>query len=148
MKKFVFTNEKYQAIKEKEFDRLKLDMKNIDKEIDTALGEQEALSEQFSSERARFHAACKKGVKPIELLRFQGFFDLIREQLEAIQKRLEQLYEEKRQLMEQLKRVMNELKVLEEMRQEQLEAYRKEVAAEEARDIEEHISSTMFKRAV
>ena len=34
MKKFVFTNEKYQGIKENEYERLKLDMQNVDKEID------------------------------------------------------------------------------------------------------------------
>jgi len=148
MKKFVFTNEKYQAIKEKEYDRLKLDMKNIDKEIDKALGEQEALSEQFAAERARFDAACKKGVRPVELLRFQGFFELIREQREIVRQRLVKLTAEKQKLTEQLKRIHNELRVLEEMRTEQYQAYLKEVAAEEAKEMDEHISFTIFEKAV
>ncbi len=148
MKKFVFTNEKYRAIKENEYDRLKLDMKNIDRDIDMALNAQNALTAEFEAERTRFNAACKEGVGSGELLCYQGFFDFIQERREEIAKRLAELRKKKQELTHRLARLLNELKVLDEMREEQYQAYCKEVAAEEAKELDSHMSFTIYEKAV
>ena len=62
--------------------------------------------------------------------------------------RLAKLHERKRELTEALLAVHNELRVLEEMRQEQYQQYCKEVAADEAQELDAHISFTIYERAV
>lgn len=148
MKKFVFTNEKYQNIKEKEFDLLKLDMKNVDKEIDISTIALAELGARFASERAAFEDACKQGVGSGELVAYQGYFDFLQERREEEQERRNALLARKQEIADMLVRVNNELRVLEEMRAEQYEAYCKEVAAEEAKELDTHMSFSMFERAV
>ena len=148
MKKFVFTNEKYQAIKEKEYDRLKLDMKNVDKEIDTAAAALAALGEKFDAERTAFDEDCRLGVGAGELTAYQGYFDFLQEQRAKEEERLNALLARKRELTDALVRVNNELRVLADMRAEQYLEYCKEVAADEAKELDTHMSFSMFERAV
>lgn len=148
MKKFVFSNEKYQSIKEKEFDLLKLDMKNVDKEIDKATAALAELAARFASERAVFVAACQEGVCSAELNSYQGYFDFLEEQRLLEEERRNALLARKQEISDALVRVNNELRVLEEMRAEQYEAYCKELAAEEAKELDTHMSFSMFERAV
>lgn len=148
MKKFAFSNEKYQGIKEKEYERLKLDMGNVDKEIDTVTAALAELGAQFDAERTVFAAACKQGVGTGELQNYQGFFEFLQEKRAAGKDKLEALLARKRALAESLARLHNELKVLEEMRAEEYQAYLKEAAAEEAKELDAHISFSVFERAV
>ncbi len=54
----------------------------------------------------------------------------------------------KRELTDALVRVNNELRVLADMRAEQYLEYCKEVAADEAKELDTHMSFSMFERAV
>ncbi|NCB30019.1 MAG: hypothetical protein EOM66_01250 [Clostridia bacterium] len=148
MKKFVFTNEKYQELKEKEDERLKLNMKNVDKEIDMAAAALHALDEKFNSERSVFESACRHGVAAGELASYQGYFEFLQDRRKDATREMEALLDRKRTLTEALLRVNNELRVLEEMRQEQYQAYCKEVAAEEAKELDTHMAFTIIERAV
>lgn len=148
MKKFVFTNEKFYGIKEKEFERLKLDMGNVDKEIDTATAALAELEDRFSAERAAFAAACKEGVGAGELMNYQGFFEFLKEQQAEVRSRLAQLVRRKQALADALAKVNNELKVLDEMREEQYQEYCKEVAAEESKELETTMSFSIYEKAV
>lgn len=148
MKRFVFTNEKYQSIKEKEYDRLKLDMKNVDKEIDAANSVIAGLDSRFNAERAAFDQACKQGVGAGELISYQGYFEFIQERRAQEEEKLRVLLNRKRELTDMLVRVNNELRVLEDMRAEQYQDYCKEVAADEAKELDTHMSFGMFERAV
>lgn len=148
MKKFVFTNEKYQGIKEMEFDRLKLDMRNVDKEIDMANAALAELDIRFTAERKAFAAACKEGVGAGELINYQGFFEYLKDKRRELEQILSALLSRKRELTQKLLRVQNELRVLDEMRQEQYQAYCKEVAEEEAKELDANMAFTIFERAV
>lgn len=148
MKKFVFTNEKYQGIKENEYERLKLDMQNVDKEIDMENAALKRLEENFDTERERFAADCRRGVGARGLLSYQSYFDYLQQERSLQLDRLAKLHERKRELTEALLAVHNELRVLEEMRQEQYQQYCKEVAADEAKELDAHISFTIYERAV
>lgn len=148
MKKFVFTNEKYQGIKQKEYERLKLDMQNVDKEIDKENAALKRIEDTFDAERERFAADCRSGIGAKELIAYQSFFDYLQEERKAQLSKIAKLHEKKRALTDALVIVYNELKVLEEMRQEQYLEYCREVAADEAKELDAHISFTIYERAV
>lgn len=140
MKKFVFTNERYRSIKEKEYERLKLDIKNVDKEINKAAAALAELDARFKSERAAFGNACRQGVGAGELVSYQGYFEFLQERRAEAGQKLSLLLERKREITEALIRLNNELRVLEDMRQEQYQDYCKEVAAEEAKELDSHMA--------
>ena len=148
MKKFVFTNEKYQGIKEKEYDRLKLDMKNVDKEIDMATAALSEIAMQFDHERTAFEEACKLGVGAGELSAYHGYFEYLKERRAQQEEKLQALLARKRELTDALVRVNNELRVLADMRAEQYLEYCKELAAEEAKELDTNMAFSLFERAV
>ncbi len=148
MKKFVFTNEKYQGMKAKEYDRLKLDVKNVDKEIDHTASALAELDSRFDLERTAFENACKQGVGAGELLSYQNYFGFLKERRVEHQQKMDALLKRREELTELLLRVNNELHVLEEMRQEQYQTYCKEAAAEEAKELDNHMAFAICRRAV
>lgn len=148
MKKFVFTNEKYQGMKVKEYDRLKLDMENVDKEIDYVTSALDELKSRFYSERIAFESTCKQGAGARELFSYQNYFEFLQEQRMENQRKLGAFLLRKKELTEMLVRVNNELRVLEDMWQEQYQAYCKEAAAEEYKELDNHMAFSIFGRAV
>ena len=148
MKKFVFTNERYQNLKEKESEQLKLDMRNVDKEIEMVHAALTELEARFNEERAAFADACKAGVGSGELMNYQGFFELMQDKRAESQERLSALMMQKEKLAAILAKTHNELKVLANMKEEQYLAYCKEMAAEEAKELETNMAFSIFEKAV
>lgn len=147
MKKFVFTNQKYYDIKNNEDQGLKRELKNVDKDIEAVLAAIALLVKRFETQRESYNKACKEGVKAEVLRTYQWFFPYIQEEQEKCQRELALLEEERRKLREKLIKLHNELKVLEEMRAEQHQAYLKEVANEEAKELDSHVSFTIYEGA-
>lgn len=148
MKKFVFTNEKYHSIKEKEFDRLKQDMRDLDKAIEEASAAKEELRMRFMREREDFDRVCKEGVGVGELMNYHGFFEYLKEEIKRVSIEVARLMNKKSELTQALTRMNNELKVLEQMREEQYQEYCKEVAQEEAKELDSIMSFNIFEKAV
>lgn len=148
MKKFVFTNEKYYTIKTKDYDALKRRMQSVDKDIEAVLARIDAAEQKFEAERQSYNKQCKEGVRAEQLRTYQWYFPYLREQQEALAAERLRLEEEKRKLREQLIKLHNEIKVLEEMREEQYAAYLKEVAMEDAKELDSFLSFTIYEGAV
>jgi len=104
--------------------------------------------DSFENEREQFARACKRGAAPKELLSYQGFFTFLQEQRIVLEEELEKLTARKQELSDALVRIYNELKVLENMRQEQYQQYLKEVAMDEAKELDSIISFSIFEKAV
>ncbi|MDL2217435.1 flagellar export protein FliJ [Christensenellaceae bacterium OttesenSCG-928-M15] len=148
MKKFVFTNERYMGIKSDEYDALKRTLQNVDKNIELVLMEMRALEHRFDTERVTYNKACTDGVRVEQLRTYQWFFPYLLEEQKKLAIKLQQLEEERRRLRDQLVKLHNELKVLEKMKEEQYAAYLKEVANDEAKELDSFLSYTIYEGAV
>lgn len=148
MKQFVFSNAKFQDIKTKEYDELKRRMQSIDKDIEAVVSAIFALAEKFEHERESYNKACKEGIKAEKLRTYQWYFPYLRDQQQQLEQERQRLEEEKRKLQNMLIKIHNELKVLDQMREEQYADYLKEVAADEAKELDSLLSFTIYEGAV
>ena len=80
MKKFVFTNEKYQSIQQNAYDALKRRLENVDKSIEATTAELLELEQKFIEQKNAFNAECKTGVRAEKLLTYQWYFPYLKEQ--------------------------------------------------------------------
>ncbi len=148
MRKFVFTNERYLDIKQKDFDRLKKEMASLDREIEMLENEKHRQNETLGREQAAFHADCKKGATARTLCMYQDFFRYIHERIDEIELQIEAKLEQKEKLSALLVKLHHEIKALEEMKKEQYAAYQKEVSEESAKEIDAFIGFSIHEKAV
>ncbi len=145
MKKFVFTNEKYYKIKLDEDDRLKLELESVDKNIEAAANEIRELDIRAENEGLAYREDMRAGTTAKKLATYQWFMPYLKELREAAQKKLEALQAERSRLQNLLVKTRNDIRVLEQMKDEQYAQYLKDVAAEEAKELDSHISFNLFK---
>lgn len=146
MKKFVFTNEKYYKIKLDEDDRLKLELESVDKSIELAVNELKELDIRAENEGLAYREDMRTGTTAKKLATYEWFVPYLKELREAAQKKLEELQAQRLRLQNLLVKTRNDIRVLEQMKQEQYEQYLKEVAAEEAKELDSHISFNLFNK--
>ncbi len=145
MKKFTFTNEKYYKIKLDEDERLKLELKSVEKNIEAAANEIRELDIRAENESLAYREDMRTGTTAKRLESYQWFMPYLKELKEAAQKKLEALQAERLRLQNLLIKTRNDIRVLEQMKKEQYEQYLKDVAAEEAKELDSHISFNLFR---
>ncbi len=140
MKKFVFSNASYLRIKNDEYDRLKRELENVDKEIEIVENEMESVTLRILDEMEAQEKDCEEGVTADKLMQYQNFFQYMREKLNELKKKKDQLLIKREGIQKNLFAVHNQVKVLEEMKEEQYAEYLKETAKEEAKDMDTVLS--------
>ncbi|MDD3920749.1 MAG: flagellar FliJ family protein [Eubacteriales bacterium] len=145
MKQFVFTKQKYYQIRADEYDRLKTTIKAMDEQIRQAQEQLNALQRRFDEERDQFHKDTENWQSAVKLREYQWFFPYIREQIQESKNKLAALERQREKLQNSAIRLFKELGVLDDMRDREYEEYRREVALEEAKDIDTHLSYMIYK---
>lgn len=147
VKKFVFTNERYMRIKTNEYDTLKLTMQNVDRNIVAVKADISVLLKKAEEERVSYNRACRNGTTVDKLVAYGEFFPYLMDQIQTKKRELLKLEERKNQIKKALLKAHNDLKVLENMKDEQYAAYLKEVAADEAKELDSFMSFNIYKGA-
>lgn len=145
MKRFVFTNEKYYKIKLDEDERLKLELKNVDKDIESVYLEIKELDIRAENESLAYNEDVRTGTSAKRLASYQWFMPYLKELKEAAMKKLEALQKERLRLQNLLIKTRNDIRVLEQMKDEQYAQYMKEVAADEAKELDSHMSFNLYR---
>ena len=147
MKKFVFRNESYLRIKNDEDETLKRALENVDKQIRSLEEAISEIDERVLAEMESQEKESGQGITADKLRQYENFYRFMREERKELLKKKAALEEERAGIRERLLKVHNEIKVLEEMKEEQHAEYLKEVALEEAKDMDTVLSFKIHEGA-
>lgn len=146
MKPFAFSCVDYQKIKQDEYDSLTLDLGALNMDIRQAEQTVEELKQRFIDETERCNREAAAGFQKVRrIVDGRRIFPFLAEQRKLRQKELNSLYSRREVMKKKLVRLFNELEVLEDMRAAEYEDYKKEVATEEAKDIDSILSFNIHK---
>ena len=141
MKKFVFTLQalfNYKITVEK---MQKADLKNAQQALYDLLSEEIRLLEAYAGNERSLAKALEENINVAAALsEHDVFFRFLRDALKAIREKIVEAEEVVRQCQEKLILTMKEIKTYNKLRDEQFTRYKKEVQAEETKEIEDLVS--------
>ena len=145
MKQFVFSKQKYYQIRSDEYDRLLTAIRNLEQQIREVNAALAALQQRFESERQQFQKDTEEWQSAAKLREYQWFFPYIQEEIQECKNKLAALEHQREKLQNSAIRLYKELGVLDDMREREMEEYRREAALEEAKEIDTHLSYMIYK---
>lgn len=140
MKKFRFTLQTLYNVKSTEETEARTRLAEIIAERDKLNEQLEEIKRLYQQRSEEYHKECKRGISGTKVREYGRYFQYLGDE----RKKLEAMLRECELRLEQCQRVLlkliNEKKVLDRMRDEQLEEYKKEVRADEDKTLEDFIS--------
>ena len=141
MKKFQFTLQTLYNIRSTEETTARNKLAELLKERDGIQAQIEENESIYAAHDAAYRRDCKKGISGRKLKEYAAYFEFLAEEKKRLSMLLKLCEERVRTCQQELLRLINEKKVLDRMREEQLEEYQKEVQKDEERLIEEFMMS-------
>lgn len=143
MKKFVFTLQRLYEVKEREEEEKRLELGELDKEMEGYLTRLNQLMDSFEEQKKKYNEKCTQGINKIDLKNYGDFFDYLnREMLDQHQK-IEECQKKIDVCRQELLKLINEQKVLDKMREEQLIEYNAELQKGFDKEIEDFMQGRM-----
>lgn len=144
MKKFKFTLEKYLDMKTSDEDKLKKQLSDVNAKIAHINGEILDIEGKEDSQRQQYSKLCKKGISGSQLHEYSQYMGYLHQMKLELIVEVDKLYIKSDEYKGKLVVLSNEIKALNRMKQEQLQAYMKEMQAEETRQIDDFVSYKVF----
>jgi len=149
MKRFKFTLQplyKYKLTVER---LQKAELRRAQIALQELLDEEQRLLLAWASNERSLEEALRKGENVGDaLIEHDGYFRFLRDELVAIRKKIVMAEEVVRQCQERLILTMRELKTYLKLRDEQYQAYLKEVQAEEAKEMDDLVSYKVISEEI
>ena len=143
MKKFVFTLQKLYDVKQSEEKQKRVELKELGRTLLTYKKQRKANQNIFNKQHGIYDKKCRTGLTMNEVKQYGDYFQYLeremREQDAAIAKFEADIEICKKGLL----RLINEENVLDRMREEQLQEYRKEVQKNDDKMIEDFIQGRL-----
>ena len=143
MKKFVFSLQKLYDVKESEEEQKRLELKELDKKLDELIHKLNQTVDIFNQQKKKHAIKCKQGIGAFELKSFGDYFQYLIGEIAQLNDFIVQCEEEIDICRQALLKLMNEKKVLDRMRDEQLEAYNVEIAKFNEKEIEDFMQGRL-----
>jgi flagellar export protein FliJ len=143
MKKFVFTLQKLYDVKAAEEEQKRIELKDLDAELADLKNMLKVLTDSFDKQKREFERACEEGLHKDDLKNFGDYFNYLNERIMDQQNRIADCEERIETCRQQLLRLINEQKVLDQMRQDQLQEYNAEAQKSYDKEIEDFMQSRM-----
>lgn len=140
MKKFQFTMAALLKVKEALKKQQQAEMAKIVIELNRLKDQRRSLEQAFDRESQDYAAAARSGALPQRMDQFARYFALLREKQKQVDVQIRQKEQEHRACKQRLVKTMQEQKMLEKLREKQLEEYRIEVAREENLHINDFVN--------
>lgn len=144
MKKFKFTLEKYLDMKTTDEDKLKKQLSDVNAKIAHINGEILEIDGKEDVQRQQYSKLCKKGISGSRLHEYSQYMGYLHQMKLELIEEVDKLYIKSDEYKGRLVVLSNEIKALNRMKQEQLQAYMKEMQAEETRQIDDYVSYKVF----
>lgn len=140
MKKFEFTLETLLGIKEREEKERLRELGDANNRLTQAQAVLDALKEEEVNLRQDWQNSLRSGWQTPDYRQYDQYFVRLHELQDQQKIKIHQIEQERDQIQERLIRVMNEIKSLLKMKAKQYEAYKKEVAKEEEKAVDDMIT--------
>jgi len=141
MKKFIFTLQalfNYKLTVEK---MQKVELQKAREALQELVAEEMRLLRAYADNEASLQMALEENINVVAALsEHDAYFRFLRDALKAIKEKIVEAEEVVRQCQERLITTMKEIKTYNKLRDEQFEEYKKEVQAEETKEIEDLVS--------
>lgn len=143
MKKFVFSLQQLYDVKTSEESDARNRLAGFLKERDRLEKLIAENKRRYDEQLETYSRECENGINGLKLRGYGEFFDYLLGERKRLQAYLSQCEQRVGECQARLLRLMNEKKVLDRMREEQLEEYRREVRRDEDKALEDFMSSGM-----
>ncbi|MDD2375687.1 MAG: flagellar export protein FliJ [Eubacteriales bacterium] len=140
MKKFEFTLETLLGIKEREEKDKQRELADANGRLTRAQSVLDALIEEEDTLRKDWQSSLTSGWVSPDYRQYDQYFNRLHELQDEQKEQIAQIEQERDLIQEKLVRIMNEIKSLLKMKAKQYEAYKKEVAREEEKAVDDMIT--------
>lgn len=144
MKKFVFSLETLRKLKLNTEADLKNQLSDINGKIMLTERQIADLDEEYRNESAKHQKELKEGTSAQLVQAYEYYFERYNKLREDRIKYRETLFKQRTELQKALLQVINELKAYDKIYQKEFEEYRKELAAEESKELDNSMNFKIY----
>ena len=141
MKKFSFSLQKILEIKEQVLDNLKIEMGNLNRDLDTADQQIRKLKAEFKQLNEELNGKCAVSVSVGEMTYYKMYMNNVLKQTEKKEEEKNIILKKIEAKRHEIVNANMEISSLEKLKEKELEKYNKEVTKREEIFIEEFVSS-------
>ncbi len=141
MKKFSFSLQKVLEIKEQVLDNLKIEMGNLNRDLDTAEQQIKKLKSEFKQLNEELNGKCAVSVSVGEMTYYKMYMNNVLKQTEKKEEEKNIILKKIEAKRHEIVNANMEISSLEKLKEKELEKYNKEVMKREEIFIEEFVSS-------
>lgn len=141
MKKFVFTLHKLYDVKQSEENQKRVELKGLDKVMTGLQTQRVDMQQTYDGQQAVYCRKCKTGMSMTEVKMFGEYFQYLSVEMSRKDREIADCNIKIEECRKQLARMMNEQKVLERMREEQLEEYKAKIQKDNDKLIEDFMQA-------
>lgn len=143
MKKFVFTLQRLYDVKEMEEQQKQAQLRDLERNLHNYKMQKEANRKLYDREHAVYDKKCQTGMSMFEVQRYGDYFQYLEKEMRQQERVIQSIQSNIDACRDGLLKIINEKNVLDRMREDQLEEYKKEVAKDEDKTIEDFMQSRM-----
>lgn len=143
MKKFVFTLQRLYDVKEMEEQQKQAQLRDLERNLHNYKMQKEANRKLYDREHAVYDKKCQTGMSMFEVQRYGDYFQYLEKEMRQQERVIQSVQANIQACRDGLLKIINEKNVLDRMREDQLEEYKKEVAKDEDKTIEDFMQSRM-----
>lgn len=140
MKKFTFSLEVVQNTKQIYEKEIRKELSDIEARLTEQMLILDCLLTEISELIRIWQTQMAAGLSAMSLQQFNNSFANLREQQKSLQTQIKRINQEKTDCQERLIILMTDLKALETLKEQQIEAYKKDLAKEMESEIDEFVS--------
>ncbi|WP_312700046.1 flagellar export protein FliJ [Sedimentibacter sp.] len=141
MKKFSFSLQKILEIKEQVLDNLKIEMGNLNRDLDTAEQQIKKLKSEFKQLNEELNGKCAVSVSVGEMTYYKMYMNNVLKQTEKKEEEKNIILKKIEAKRHEIVNANMEISSLEKLKEKELEKYNKEVMKREEIFIEEFVSN-------
>lgn len=140
MKRFRFTLEALERVKNSEKTQQETLLVNTQRRLDALCDRMEELREAFRTHSLRFARRLDRGVSGEEIREYNNYSTYLRESMEQLGQKIRETTKERDACRDALVRIMQELRTLDKLRNQQFKKYLEEVRREEEKSIGDFVA--------
>lgn len=141
MKKFIFTLQKLYDVKQSEEKRKRTQLKELSRNLELYTKQLETCREMFNKQHKEYQGKCQAGMSMREVRQYGDYLQYLEKEMRRQKNIIASCQRSIDECRRELLKLINEQHVLERMREEQYQAYQKEVQKSDERMIEDFMQA-------
>lgn len=143
MKKFVFTLQKLYDVKQSEEKQKRIELKEMGRSLTAFRKQRKANQSVFDRQHGIYEKKCKSGMTMNEVKQYGDYFQYLEREMREQDAAILRLEADMEACKKELIRLINEKNVLDRIRGEQIQEYRKEVQKNDDKMIEDFMQARL-----